>query len=68
LSLFEWFGRASLVLVSVAFVLSLVMLVLWQVRIIYQLGRRLDEERRMKRHNHLLPWTDSIVPPPFDRN
>jgi hypothetical protein len=68
LSLFEWFGRASLVLVSVAFVLSLVMLVLWQVRIIYQLGRRLDEERRMKRYNHLLPWTDSIVPPPFDRN
>ena len=65
---FEWFGRASLVLVSVAFVLSLVMLVLWQVRIIYRLGRRLDEERRMKRYNHLLPWTDSIVPPPFDRN
>lgn len=43
---FEWFGRASLVLVSVAFVLSLVMLVLWQVRMIYRLGRQLDEERR----------------------
>jgi amino acid transporter len=68
LSPFEWLGRASLVLVSVAFVLSLVMLVLWQVRVIYRLGRRLDEERRMKRYNHLLPWTDSVVPPPFDRN
>jgi amino acid transporter len=68
LSLLEWFGRASLVLVSVAFVLSLVMLVLWQVRMIYCLGRRLNEERRMKRCNRLLPWTDSIVPPPFDRN
>jgi amino acid transporter len=68
LSPFEWLGRASLVLVSLAFVLSLVMLVLWQVRVIYRLGRRLDEERRMKRYNHLLPWTDSVVPPPFDRN
>jgi amino acid transporter len=65
---FEWFGRASLVLVSVAFVLSLVMLVLWQVRMIYRLGRQLDEERRMKRFNHLLPWTDAAVPPPFDWN
>ena len=68
MSFIEWFGRASLVLVSMAFVLSLVMLVLWQVRIIYRLGRRLDEERRMKRYNHLLPWSDSYVPPPFDRN
>ena len=65
---FEWFGRASLVLVSVAFVLGLVILVLWQVRMIYRFGRRLDEERRMKRYNHLLPWSDSYVPPPFDRN
>jgi amino acid transporter len=65
---FDWFGRASLVLVSLAFVLSLVMLVLWQVRMIYWFGRRLDEERRMKRYNHLLPWSDSYVPPPFDRN
>jgi hypothetical protein len=47
---------------------ALAMLVLWQVRMIYRLGRRLDEERRMKRYNHLLPWSDSYVPPPFDRN
>ena len=65
---FDWFGRASLVLASVAFMLSLVMLVLWQVRMIYRFGRQLDEERRMKRYNHLLPWSDSYVPPPFDRN
>jgi amino acid transporter len=64
----DWFGRASLVLVSVAFMLSLVMLVLWQVRMIYRFGRQLDEERRMKRYNRLLPWSDSYVPPPFDRN
>jgi hypothetical protein len=44
------------------------MLVLWQVRMIYRFGRQLDEERRMKRYNHLLPWSDSYVPPPFDRN
>jgi hypothetical protein len=65
---FEIFGRASLVLVSVAFTLSLVMLVLWQVKLILRFGRQLDEERRMKRYNHLLPWSDSYVPPPFDRN
>jgi hypothetical protein len=64
----EVFGRAALVLVSAAFTLSLVMLVLWQVRMIYRFGRQLDEERRMKRYNHLLPWSDLHIPPPFDRN
>lgn len=52
---FEWFGRASLVLASVVFILSLVMLVLWQIRMIYRFGRRLDEERRMKRYNTCCP-------------
>jgi hypothetical protein len=68
LTWFDLFGRASLVLVSVAFMLSLVILVLWQIRMIYRFGRKLDEERRIKRYNHLLPWSDSYVPPPFDRN
>jgi hypothetical protein len=43
---FEIFGRASLVLVGVAFILSLVILVLWQVKLILRFGRHLDEERR----------------------
>lgn len=59
---FEIFGRASLVLVSVAFVLSLVMVVLWQVKVIVRFSRELEQERRLKRY-HQQPYTDSFIPP-----
>lgn len=59
---FEWFGRASLVLVSVAFVLALVMLVLWQVKIIVRFRRELERERQLRRYQ-AQPYTDSFIPP-----
>jgi uncharacterized membrane-anchored protein len=63
---FDVFGRASLVLVSVVFLLSLMLLVLWQLKLIWRSGRELDRERQAARRKNELPETDSYVPPSWN--
>jgi flagellar biogenesis protein FliO len=58
------FGQASLVLVSVIFVLSLVLVVLWQLKLLVRWGRQLEQERQAARQN-TLPPTDAVLPPPW---
>jgi uncharacterized membrane-anchored protein len=63
---FDVFGRASLVLVSVVFLLSLMLLVLWQLKLIWRFGRQLDRERQAARRKNELPETDAYVPPSWN--
>ena len=63
----EWyafFGQASLVLVSVVFVLSLVLVMLWQLKLLVRWGRQLEQERQAVKQNSL-PATDAVLPPPW---
>jgi hypothetical protein len=62
----EVFGRASLVLASVIFVLSLMLVVLWQIRLIWRFGRELDHQRQAARRKNELPETDAYVPPSWN--
>jgi CHASE3 domain sensor protein len=60
------FGRASLLLVSVIFVLSLMLVVLWQLKLMWRLGRELDQQRQAARRKNELPETDAYVPPSWN--
>jgi hypothetical protein len=62
----EVVGRASLVLAGVVFMLALVLIVLWQVRAIWRMGKQLEQERELARKSARLPYTDSFTPPSFD--
>jgi hypothetical protein len=62
----EIIGRASLVLAGVVFMLMLVLIVLWQVRAIWRMGKQLETERDLARRASRLPSTDAYVPPSFD--
>ena len=62
----EMIGRASLCLAGVVFCLTLVLVVLWQVRAIWRMGKYFESEREVARKAMRLPSTDAYVPPPFD--
>lgn len=62
---YAFFGQASLVLVSVIFVLSLVLMVLWQLKLLVRWGRQLDQERQAARQS-MFPPTDAQMPPPWN--
>jgi hypothetical protein len=62
----EVVGRASLVLAGVVFMLTLVLIVLWQVRAIWRIGKQLERERELARNAARLPYTDAVVPESFD--
>jgi hypothetical protein len=57
---YAFFGQASLVLVSVIFVLALVLVVLWQVKLLVRWGKDLDRERQAAKQR--------VFPPTFRRH
>jgi hypothetical protein len=61
---YAFFGQASLLLVSVIFVLALVLVVLWQIKLLVRWGRELDHERQAAKQR-IIPPTDATLPPPW---